>query len=140
MDTQKLLEYFKSRLDAMLAAIADIVKIESPSYNVPQSKLVVEKIVGMFQALPLNIIVERETATDLGEHLIVRAFPSDRKGILLLGHTDTVHPVGAKEKNPTRMEDDNFYGCGIFDMKANIVLMAEAFRYFAETGMRPANP
>jgi glutamate carboxypeptidase len=140
MDTKTILEYFKGRHDAMLAAIADIVEIESPSYNVPQSKLVVEKIVGMFQALPLNIVVERETATDLGEHLIVRAFPSDRKGILLLGHTDTVHPIGAKEKNPTRMEDDNFYGCGIFDMKANIVLMAEALRYFAETGTRPANP
>ena len=29
---------------------------------------------------------------------------------------------------------------GIFDMKANIVLMVEALRYFAETGTRPARP
>ena len=60
--------------------------------------------------------------------------------MLLLGHTDTVHPVGCKEKNPTRIEGDKFFGCGIFDMKANIVLMLEALRYFAETGTQPARP
>jgi glutamate carboxypeptidase len=60
--------------------------------------------------------------------------------VLLLGHTDTVHPVGTKERNPTRIDDDKFYGCGIFDMKSGIVLMAEALRYFAETGEKPARP
>jgi glutamate carboxypeptidase len=44
---------------------------------------------------------------------------------LLLGHTDTVHPIGTKLQNPTRIEADKFYGCGIFDMKANIILMLE---------------
>ena len=59
---------------------------------------------------------------------------------MLLGHTDTVHPVGTNEQNPTRIDGDKFYGCGIFDMKANIVLMLEALRYFAVTGTRPARP
>jgi len=101
---------------------------------------VVDRIVEMFAAIPLELKVERETAAGFGEHLVVRAFPSDRKSVLLLGHTDTVHPMGANEKNRTRIEDDRFFGCGIFDMKANIVLMIETLRYFAETGKRPANP
>jgi glutamate carboxypeptidase len=140
MNTREILGHFEGRHEAMLGAIADIVDVESPSYNVDQSKKVVDRIVEMFAAIPLELKVERETAAGFGEHLVVRAFPSDRKSVLLLGHTDTVHPMGANEKNRTRIEDGKFFGCGIFDMKANIVLMIETLRYFAETGKRPANP
>jgi glutamate carboxypeptidase len=56
----------------------------------------------------------------------------------LLGHTDTVHPVGTKILNPTRIEDGKFFGCGIFDMKSGIVLMLEALRFFAVTGTEPS--
>lgn len=59
---------------------------------------------------------------------------------MMLGHTDTVHPVGTALLNPTRIEDGRFYGCGIFDMKANIVVMIEALRYFAATGTAPSRP
>ncbi|MBC7899856.1 MAG: M20 family metallopeptidase, partial [Saprospiraceae bacterium] len=60
--------------------------------------------------------------------------------VLLLGHTDTVHPVGTSFENPTRIDGNKFYGCGIFDMKANIILMLEALRYFAESGEKPSRP
>ena len=140
MNTREILDHFERRHDPMVAAIADIVDIESPSHNVHQNRMVVDRIVEMFRSLPLDVSIEREPADDYGDHLVIRAFPSHRRSVLLLGHTDTVHPIGANEKNPTRIEDDNFYGCGIFDMKANIVLMAEALRFFAETGTRPASP
>ena len=140
MNTREILDHFERRHDPMVAAIADIVDIESPSHNVHQNRMVVDRIVEMFRSLPLDVSIEREPADDYGDHLVIRAFPSDRRSVLLLGHTDTVHPIGANEKNPTRIEDDNFYGCGIFGMKANIVLMAEALRFFAETGTRPASP
>ena len=140
MDTREILGYFESRHDAIVAAIADIVDIESPSYNIQQSKRVVDCVVDMFHGLPIELDVERQFAEANGEHLIIRSFASGEKPVLLLGHTDTVHPIGTNEKNPTRIEDDQFYGCGIFDMKANIVLMAETLRFFAETGIRPRDP
>jgi len=140
MKAQGILDHFERRLDAILSAIADIVDIESPSHNVHQSKKVVDRIVEMFREVPVELTVEREYAEDFGEHLIIRAFPSKEKSVLLLGHSDTVHPIGTKEKNPTRIEDGKFYGCGIFDMKANIVLMVETLRFFAETGTKPARP
>ena len=118
----------------------EIVDIESPSHNVHQSKKVVDRIVEMFRGLPLELEIERVDSEQYGDHLIIRAFSADAKGNLLLGHTDTVHPVGTCEKNPTRIEGDKLYGCGIFDMKANIVLMLESLRYFAETETRPAKP
>ena len=84
--------------------------------------------------------IERIAAENVGEHLIIRAFTSDEKPILLLGHTDTVHPVGAKLQNPTRIEGDKFYGGGIFDMKANCVLMLETLRAFADLNLQPTRP
>lgn len=84
--------------------------------------------------------IERIAAESYGEHLIIRAFESAQKPVLLLGHTDTVHPRGTKEKNPTRIEDGKLYGCGSFDMKANIVLMIEILRLFTELDLKPSRP
>jgi glutamate carboxypeptidase len=140
MNSHEILSYFERRREAIIASIREIVEIESPSHDVEQSKKVVDRIIETAQELPLDIEIERVPAEDFGEHLLIRAFPSDNKGVLLLGHTDTVHPIGTKLKNPTRIEADKFYGCGIFDMKANIILMLEALRCFAELGSHPPRP
>jgi glutamate carboxypeptidase len=83
--------------------------------------------------------VERISVDD-GDHVLLRAFPGEGPRTLLLGHTDTVHPVGTAAKNPTRINGDRLYGCGIFDMKSNIVLILEALRFFARQNSRPAGP
>ena len=124
----------------MIDSIRRIVDIESPSYNVQQSKSVVDHLEAMFRELPIDLRIEREFADEYGDHLIVRGFQAESKGILLLGHTDTVHPVGTNEKNPTRIDGNKLYGCGVFDMKANIVLMMEAFRFFVENDELPVRP
>lgn len=140
MTPRETLEYFKNREAAMIDAIREIVEIESPSYDVERSKAVQLWIENEARKVGLDLEIERIPAEEFGEHLIIRAFPGDAKPYLLLGHSDTVHPVGTKEQNPTRIDGDKFYGCGIFDMKAGIVLMLEVLRYFAETGTRPSRP
>ena len=124
----------------MVKAIREIVEIESPSHDVERNVEVSAWVEQQASNINLDLEIEKTFAEGYGEHLVIRAFPSDQKGVLLLGHTDTVHPVGTKKDNPTRMEDGKFYGCGIFDMKANVVLMLEALRFFAESGLRPARP
>lgn len=140
MTPHETLEYFKKRESEMIDAMREIVEIESPSYDVERSKTVVQWIENEAKKIGLDLEIERVAAEDFGEHLVIRAFPGDAKPYLLLGHSDTVHPVGANEQNPTRIDGDKFYGCGIFDMKSGIVLMLEALRYFAETGQRPSRP
>lgn len=134
------LEYFKGREAAILESIHEVVEIESPSYDVERSKTMQLWIENEARKIGLDLEIERIPAEGYGEHLIIRAFPGEPKPYLLLGHSDTVHPVGTKEQNPTRIEGDKFYGCGVFDMKSGIVLMLEAMRYFAETGARPSRP
>jgi glutamate carboxypeptidase len=140
MNASHILQHFERRRDDMVKAIGEIVDIESPSGNVGQSVAVVDRIVEMFRALPIEIKIQRSRTDEYGDHLILRAFQSDKPGVLLLGHTDTVHPIGTRESNPTRIDGDKFFGCGIFDMKSNIVLMIEALRYFAQNGIMPSRP
>ncbi len=42
-------------------------------------------------------------------------------GVLILGHHDTVFPLGALEQRPFTVADGNVTGPGVFDMKAGIV-------------------
>lgn len=124
----------------MVDMITELVEIESPSRDAGASVRVVDKIAQWAEEISPKLLVERTPAEGYGEHLVIRAFPGPAQPIMILGHTDTVHPVGSKAKNPTRFEGDLFYGCGIFDMKANIVVMLEAVRYIFETGKAAARP
>jgi len=140
MTTLETLQYFQTREPAIVDAIRQIVDIESPSNNVEQSLAVVDQVLKYAADRGVEATVERVAAAGVGEHLIIRAWPGAGRHILLLGHTDTVHPIGSNKKNPTRVEGDRLYGCGIFDMKANIVLMIEAISYLSANGVRPPCP
>ena len=140
MNPYEILSHFQGRQQPIIDAIRTIVEIESPSYDIERSQKVVGWIEQRLDSISTGFEVERIPADGSGEHLAVKAFSSAENPVLILGHTDTVHAVGSKEKNPTRIEGDRFYGCGIFDMKANIVLMLEALRFFVESGMKPARP
>jgi len=139
MKPSPILDFYKDRESQILESIRELVEIESPSFDVGQSIRVVDLLELAFLSTGADLAVERISASGAGEHLLITAFKQDGPGVLFLGHTDTVHPIGTAMKNPTRIEGDKFYGCGIFDMKANIVLMLEMLRYFAESGIRPAS-
>ncbi len=140
MNPTDILDHFQKRASTIIGSIREIVDIESPSCDVERSKTVVIWVENDAGKIGLDLDIERIPADGYGEHLIIRAFTSDAKPLMFLGHSDTVHPVGTKEMNPTRIDGDKFYGCGIFDMKANIVVMLETLRYFAESGTRPPRP
>jgi glutamate carboxypeptidase len=139
MTALEVLNYFQAREAAIVDLIREIVDIESPSHNSQQSRVVADWVDKQARETGVDISIERISVDD-GDHVIIRAFPSDAKPTLLLGHTDTVHPIGTNAKNPTRIEADKFYGCGIFDMKSGIVLMLEALRFFAANQIKPSNP
>ncbi|HEX8250513.1 MAG TPA: M20 family metallopeptidase [Pyrinomonadaceae bacterium] len=141
MNAQKLLEFFQSRQSEILESIRNLVEIESPSFDVEGSRRAVDFLIKETEKISGNLKTERIFRENYGEHLVIRAFENQsEKPILLLGHTDTVHPRGSFEKNPTRIEGDRFYGCGVFDMKANCVLILEILRAFSELNLKPSRP
>jgi glutamate carboxypeptidase len=141
MDGLKLLDLFAKRNEAIISKIHELVEIESPSFDINGSVEAADWIEGGFKASSPDCVSERIVTDDVGEHLVVRIDgDTDTKPILLLGHSDTVHPLGSLTANPTRVENGRLYGCGTFDMKANIAVMIEVFRAFSELGLKPKRP
>lgn len=135
-----LLEYFQNRQTEICEKIFEIVEIESPSRDAAGSFQVVNWIESELAKVSSDFTIEKIKVENLGEHLIIRAFESNEKPILLLGHTDTVHPIETKMLNPTRIEGGKLFGCGSFDMKANVVLILEILRAFQELNLKPKRP
>ena len=140
MNAPEILQHFQQRENDIIDKIRAIVEIESPSYDVERSMLVADWIENEARHIGTHLDVERVAAKDYGEHILIRAYAGDARPCLLLGHTDTVHPVGTNSINPTRIEDGRFYGCGIFDMKSGVVLMLEALRFLHEHNIEPPRP
>jgi glutamate carboxypeptidase len=138
---QTLREHFAARQHELLTFICALVETESPSGDSAGSHDVVELLANAAASLSSISSVERITAEGFGEHLRIRAFTqAEEPGILLLGHTDTVHPRGSIKERPWRTEDNRIYGPGIFDMKANSALALELLRACEASDVHPQHP
>lgn len=137
-----LSNYFVGHKDKIVAFARALVEAESPSGDEAGSKAVVSLLAAAAEAIGGVTTIERIVSEKYGEHLRVTAFADapESKSILILGHTDTVHPRGSLEQRPWRVEDGKAYGPGVFDMKANCALALEVIRACVETGVRPQRP
>ena len=104
-------------LDAMLADLDVLVSCESPSRDLARleahAALVSDLMVRLLGSAPTMI------ASPVGPHIHWKG-GSDPK-VLILGHHDTVHPVGTIDRLPFAVRDGVAFGPGVFDMKAGIV-------------------
>ena len=136
----RILEHFQGRKEQLVQQVQQIVEIDSPSHDACGIAAVADWLESRLEKVPGITTVERIPAEGYGEHVVFRAFEGDAKAAMLLGHIDTVHPRGTREQNPTRIEAGRLYGCGVFDMKASVVLMLEAVRAITELGLQPKRP
>jgi glutamate carboxypeptidase len=61
-------------------------------------------------------------------------------GILVMGHMDTVHPIGTLEPLPWRVEGNKVYGPGVYDMKGGNWIAVEAIRQLIRAGIATSRP
>jgi glutamate carboxypeptidase len=116
------LHYFESRQEALLQTIREFVEIESPSDDKPAADRM-----GAFLAEKFALIgghPQLHRAEDFGDNLQID-FPGagSAKPILILGHFDTVYPLGTLPAMPCRIDGGRLRGPGVLDMKAGIALM-----------------
>jgi glutamate carboxypeptidase len=125
-----LREHFGARLHELLALTCALVETESPSGDKEGSSAIVTLLASAAGSIGAINSIERIASEDFGEHILIRAFAnnSGEKPLLILGHTDTVHPRGSVKEWPWRTEGNRVYGPGIFDMKVNCALVLEALR------------
>ena len=118
-------DYCRAKEGWVLEFIEALVAIESPS----DDPIAVNRC-GVELAARLEAIggaVTRIAATSAGDHVRASFGRGDRQ-ILMLGHFDTVWPVGTLPRMPIKREGGRLHGPGIFDMKAGIGLAALATR------------
>ena len=128
MNLNDLVPAMTGRLPAMLADIETLVRRESPSADLAavaaSADLVAatgEKLLG---AAPERIVADG--VTHLRWRLGGASGASGPAKVLLLGHHDTVWPLGSLETHPFSVEDGVLRGPGCFDMKTGLVLALHA--------------
>jgi len=117
----------------------DLVKIESPS----DDKSAVDACMDFAaaQALSLGGRVKRHRQRTHGDVLEFRFGPRRATGkILLLGHLDTVWPLGTLKTMPCRIADDpsgnsRLWGPGTLDMKVGISMAFTAIEMLSEANL-----
>jgi glutamate carboxypeptidase len=108
------------------ARLRELVEVESPSENKAAVDRAGELVVGWATALGGKVKRHRQKA--FGDVLELRfgSTRSRRGRVLLLGHLDTVWPMGTLAKMPWREADGKLWGPGVLDMKAGVVMALEA--------------
>jgi glutamate carboxypeptidase len=131
--------------DEVLGGIVEWVSIESPSHDAKSVNKVVDHVEGQFRDLGLKL--ERTPGVDgFGDILECKTQPGwneggEGKGILVLAHLDTVHPIGMIEKElKVRREGDSIFGPGIYDMKAGGYIAYYALRHLIRQGKKTKLP
>src|SRR5215203_4378942 len=144
-DAARLRRHFEGRRGEVLSLARALCEIESPSGDGEGSAAAVQLLADAADTLKVADSVERTHAPDgYGEHFILRAF-GDSAGVglrplLLLGHTDTVHPRGTLAQRPWRESEGRIYAPGVYDMKAACAVALEAIRACGELSLKPRRP
>lgn len=109
----------------MVEATRELVEIESPSDNKPAGDRLGSYLAEKFRGMGGEIHIHR--AESYADHLQVN-FPGHGNGapVLLLGHFDTVYPLGTLATMLCGVAGDRLHGPGVLDMKGGIVLMMQA--------------
>jgi glutamate carboxypeptidase len=97
--------------------LRSLVEVESPSLDVPaieRSAAALAALIERRLGRPAELVVG-----PAGPHVL---WPSEGPArLLIVGHHDTVFPIGALAARPFTVEGDRVTGPGVFDMKGGIV-------------------
>ena len=126
-----LLAFCERERDWLIDTTTALVRHESPTPD----KAAVDRCGHVLrrQLEAIGATVDTVASADTGDHLCA-TIGNGPSRVLLLGHFDTVWPLGQLDRMPLREEDGRLYGPGIFDMKAGIAIGMLAARALLASG------
>ncbi|MFD7733885.1 M20 family metallopeptidase [Kitasatospora phosalacinea] len=118
---------------------ADLARIESPSGDAARLDSLAEELAAGYAATGATAVRQR---CDHGDHLVLDwpGQQEDLPHLLVVGHHDTVWPVGTLADWPVEEHDGRLTGPGVLDMKGGLALLEGAFALLADLGQRPHRP
>ena len=117
-----LLEHLGRQHQAMVGLLAELVGIDSGSYNKHGVDQVVERLRVWLAAagIPCELFPNERFGGCMAARL--RGGNGGNRPIVLMGHCDTVFPEGTVAQRPFRIEGNQAFGPGVADMKAGLVM------------------
>ena len=140
-DAATVLDYVKGQEPILIALMRELVEAESPSAQ-PETHDEARRVLRL--ALADVGFESRETGwPNRPRHVFAR--PADRRSgdasQLIVGHFDTVWPVGTVNERPFRVDGNIVHGPGSFDMKGGLAQLVVALRAIKDLGLQtPVRP
>ncbi|MGW2371234.1 M20 family metallopeptidase [Kitasatospora sp. NPDC001683] len=115
---------------------ADLARMESPSGDAPRLDALAEELAAGFRATGATA---RREPGPAGDHLVIEWEGRDETlpHLLIVGHHDTVWPVGTLADWPVAEQDGRLTGPGVVDMKGGLAVLEGALALLADLGERP---
>jgi glutamate carboxypeptidase len=136
---ERILAWLADNEAAMLGLLADLVNVDSGTYDKAGVDAAGEVLTRFWRSHGLEIATVPHV--DHGDALTARlAAPgaADQRPVVLMGHRDTVFPKGEASRRPFTIVDGRAYGPGVADMKSGLVIEAFVLAAFAACGGAPA--
>jgi len=131
----KVTAWLASRQEAMVALLREMVDTDSGSYDKAGVDRAGEVLARFHERNGLEVeIVPDARYGDAVKARLPNPTANDQRPVLLLGHRDTVFPVGESTRRPFTIKGGRAYGPGVADMKAGLVIEAFVAAAFAECG------
>jgi glutamate carboxypeptidase len=140
-NAREVLGWLRGRQEEMTRLLIKLAESESPTLDAEAQEVVRGALVELLSDTGFS--VERVPGAGGCDHLRA-TLPGDadsRPTQLLLGHFDTVWPVGTLGRMPVEQREGRLYGPGVFDMKGGLTQMVFALRANLELGIEmPCRP
>jgi len=137
MLASRILSITREQEDLLVNLLHDLVLAESPSADPAAHEQA--RHVFMSALIELGYHVVEAGPAEGPRHVYARP-PERNKGAayqLVVGHYDTVWPVGTVIKRPFTVDGNIIRGPGVFDMKGGLVQLILAIRTMQELGLEP---
>lgn len=135
MSNDKIVSYLEDQVPAYLQMLRQFVELESPSFEKKEaSDLCSQFLEETFGGLGFRMQrIPQETCGDC----LYGELGEGPKGILFVGHYDTVFPVGTLKTMPFKVEAGKAFGPGALDMKGGIMMAYFAIKTLQDLGLMP---
>jgi glutamate carboxypeptidase len=130
--SEPIVSWLESQVGHYIDELRYLSGIDSGSYD----KAGIDRVQDWFQEQlsALGFEVQRLPEESAGDDILaVRKGPGTRR-VMLLGHSDTVFPLGTAAERPVRIEGDVLLGPGTCDMKAGLLTGLYAIRALDQAG------
>jgi glutamate carboxypeptidase len=132
----RILDEVRARRSEWINYVEELARLESPTWEPETQRPVQRKLAESLEAVGFRV---RDLSRRAGVGVLVASAPR-RRGQpmqLVLGHTDTVWPLGTVERMPVALEGPLLRGPGVFDMKAGLASIVVALRVLAGLRLEP---